>query len=75
MVQTLEVKPNEKIMFVSPYSKIKKHLVESVDYIGIEEALFQKREKVTRFDDFCRTMRQKERWVTFKPSSFGKDID
>ena len=49
-------------MLVSSRSKIKKHLVDAIDYRGIENALYQKNPRVTRFDQFYSTLVSKERW-------------
>lgn len=72
MVHTVEYGPLEKIMYVSPNSKVKKHLVNNINYNGIEEALFKHKKRVNRFDEFCRTLREKERWLSLKPSSIQR---
>lgn len=50
LIQTISgCRAADKITMVSLTSKVKKHLVDSIDYDGIENALYHKKERVTRF--------------------------
>ena len=42
-----------------PLSKIKRHLVDSIDFDELKEAMFKKSEKISKYQEFCKNIQQK----------------
>ena len=54
-------KANEqKLILISPISKIKRHLIDHINFQELQNAMYHKSNKITLYEHFCNSLKQRK---------------
>ena len=49
--------PEDNINLVNPLSKVKKHLIDNIDFREIHQAMHKKSDKLSLYESFCQKLK------------------